>query len=207
MWYSRVNEHKLYRKLTEGEKILFGSGAACTMQAVLESFEAVDIPDTLDCFVLDAMSNKDRVVYGCETLLMVFDDDFTVPICAQHEAFLRNFLSHTYLHIKEENSTRKKLLPHAEYFAPDSEEENLEWWAEAFNAMLDKFVPSLAFEVLSHLPRGSEEAEELSELFAKNMDVHENYYSWYSEEEISAKIDDLVMKSAHLMKRFKKLEV
>jgi hypothetical protein len=207
MWYSRVNEHKLYRKLTEGEKVIFGSGAACIMQSVLDTFEEFDVPENLDCFVLDEMSAKDRVVYGCETLLMVFEDEFSVPICAQHDAFLRNFLSHTFLHVREEKSTREKLFSHAQFLFSDADEQNLDWWADAFNAMLDKFVPSLAFEVLSHLPRGHEEGEELGNLFAKEMGVHENYYSWYSEEEINAKIDDLVMKTAHLMKKFRKLKV
>jgi len=207
MWYSQVNEGKLYRKLSEAEKILFGSGAACVMQSVLETFEEFDIPDTLDCFVLDEMSARDRVVYGCETLLMIFDDDFSVPICAQHEAFIRNFLSHTYMHIREERSTRAKLFSHAKYFAPDAEEQNLDWWADALDALLDKYVPSLAFEVLSHLPRGLEEGEDLGKMFTETMKQHEKYYAWYSDEEISAKIDDLVMKSTQLMKNFRKLEV
>ena len=207
MWYSNVDGRKLGRKFTEGEKVLFGSGAACVMQSVLDTFEEIDIPDNLDCFVLDGMSAKDRVVYGCETLLMVFEDDFSVPICSQHDAFLRNFLSHTFLHVKEERSTREKLFLHAQFLISDAEEQNLDWWADAFNAMLDKFVPSLAFEVLSHLPRGHDEGEELGLLFANEMGVHEKYYSWYSEEEIDAKIDDLVTKSSHLMKRFRKLKV
>lgn len=209
MWYMRAKkDSKFYYKFNESEKLLIGSGGVCTMQTILDEFESCSPMGTLDCFVLDEMSMMDRVVYGCETLLMILDDKFTVEICAQHEAFMRNFLSHSYLHVKEERDTREKLFDHAKFYGAVADISNLEWWADVFNYHLDRFVPSLSFEVLSHLPRSeTEEMKELVKTFADSMERNESYFSWYTEEQVEAKIDDLVFRTAELMVKFRKLRV
>lgn len=209
VWYMKTGKKgKFYYKLNASEKMLVGSGGACVMQTILDEFESCSPMTMLQCSILDEMSMVDRVVYGCETLLMVLDDDFTVPICSQHEAFMRHFLSHSYYHVREDKEERDLLFSQAKFHSPDAEVNDMEWWTEVFNRLLDRFVPSLAFEVLAHLPRTEgEELDDLLQLFADKMERDKKYYSWYSQDEVKWKIDDLVLKTASFMVNFKKLRV
>jgi len=195
------------RALTKEEKTVIWTGATCVLVSLFDEFEEMDINKMhLGVELLDRLGHSNRAFFAAETFLMLFDDKFTVPLRAIHEAFAVAFCMHTAGHVIKRDPAGEVLrailypiltsLEESELSGP--QDSRPEAWTHSVSCLADKFVPEFDYE-LGIFFSGAEAEIDAMKVVATGTKRPPFYFTPYGAPYIAARIDDYVTRTHKIL--------